>query len=118
MGVDLDEVERLARARDRYGHITPEVVLSLAAELRALRRFAGFVFSAHRNDGYPGDVDGGEIQQWALECGLIEERQMFEPCSGHCTCAEICDWPTTCYFDTALGKAVRKAALERQQEKA
>jgi hypothetical protein len=150
MGVDLDEVERLARAatqgqwlatndgdlchangfeivRGAYGNegyftdpndalfsaaLRPEVAIALIAEFRALRRFTGLIFAAHRNDGYPGDVDGGEIQQWALECGLVEERQMFEPCSEHCTCAEICDWPTTCYFDTALGKAVRAAAKQ------
>lgn len=88
----------------------PAMILSLIAEVRQLRRFAGLVFRAHRNDGYPGDVDGSEIQQWALECGLVAERQMTEPCSEHCTCAEVCDWPITCYFNTALGNAVRDIA--------
>jgi hypothetical protein len=87
--------------------------ISLFAELRQLRRFTGLVLKAHRNDGWPGDVDGDDLQDWALQRGLIEERQMSEPCGETCTCAEGADFPTTCYFNTELGKAVIAAAREQ-----
>ncbi|MBR8435249.1 hypothetical protein KDW37_31315 [Burkholderia cenocepacia] len=75
-----------------------------------LKRFAGLVLKDHRNGGYPGDVDGGEIQGYAEQCGLIEERRMESPCGENCSCTDFGEFPTTCYFNTELGKAVINAA--------
>jgi hypothetical protein len=73
-------------------------------------RFSGIVLEAHRNDGWPGDVDGGVLQQAALDCGLIEERRVTERCGETCTCAESAEFPTVCYFNTEAGKACIDAA--------
>lgn len=101
---EIDRAEFIAAAN-------PAAILSLTAELHQLRRFAGLMFSAHRNGGWPADVDGYDIQEWALQCGLIEERQVTGPCGETCSCAEGADFPATCYFNTALGKVVRDSAL-------
>ena len=37
MTLDLDQIERINNAGDRYGHITPGVVAELCAEVRRLR---------------------------------------------------------------------------------
>ncbi|SDH10253.1 hypothetical protein SAMN05216466_107105 [Paraburkholderia phenazinium] len=37
MTLDLDQIERINTAGDRYGHITPGVVVELIAEVRRLR---------------------------------------------------------------------------------
>lgn len=81
-------------------------------------RFAGLVLKEHRNDGYPGDIDGDFLQQAAIECGLIEERTVTEPCGENCSCAEVtmpADFPTTCYFNTEAGRAAISAAEKEQK---
>lgn len=93
----------------------PRIKAALAAQedMTKATRFAGLVLKQHRNDGYPGDVDGDFLQQSAIECGLIEERTVTEPCGENCSCAEVTmpvDFPTTCYFNTAAGKAAIAAA--------
>ncbi|HDR9087330.1 TPA: hypothetical protein QDB10_003245 [Burkholderia vietnamiensis] len=79
-------------------------------DVAKLKRFAGLVLKDHRNGGYPGDVDGDVIQGYAEDCGLIEERQMSEPCSEGCSCSDFDEFPTVCYFNTDLGKAAINAA--------
>ncbi|WP_185722939.1 MULTISPECIES: hypothetical protein [unclassified Burkholderia] len=86
-------------------------------DVSKLKRFAGLVLKDHRNGGYPGDVDGAEIQGYAEQCGLIEERRMEAPCGESCSCTDFGEFPTTCYFNTCLGKAVIDAALAQRQEK-
>jgi hypothetical protein len=74
------------------------------------------VLKAHRNDGYPGDVDGDVLQRAALDCGLLEERTVAGPCGGRCSCAETLsesEFPTICYFITEAGKDAVAAAKEQ-----
>ncbi|SDI64587.1 hypothetical protein SAMN04487926_12121 [Paraburkholderia steynii] len=85
----------------------------------AMAKFAGLVLKDHRNDGYPGDVDGGSIQQWALDSGLIEVRTVYERCGENCSCAEFVGadaWldGVECFFTTDAGKAAI-AAAERKE---
>ncbi|KVP11995.1 hypothetical protein WJ85_17350 [Burkholderia ubonensis] len=79
-------------------------------DVAKLKRFAGLVLKDHRNGGYPGDVPGEVIQSYAEQCGLIEERQMTTPCSEMCSCVDFGEFPTTCFFNTDLGKSVIDAA--------
>ncbi|WP_175760466.1 hypothetical protein [Burkholderia anthina] len=79
-------------------------------DVAKLKRFAGLVLKDHRNGGYPGEVDGGELQAYAEQCGLIEERRVESPCGENCSCTDFGEFPTTCYFNTDLGKAVINAA--------
>ncbi len=66
-------------------------------------RFAARVLRWHRNDGYPGDVDGGDIQECALENDLLE---VFE--RGRDICGENCecDEGDRCYRYSPLGRAL------------
>jgi hypothetical protein len=44
------------------------------------------------------DVDGGDLQQWLHEAGVLAEVTMPEPCGEACACADGgADFPTTCY---------------------
>lgn len=83
------------------------------AQVAALARFAGLVFATHRNDGYPGDVDGSEIERFAVGCGLLDKRDALAPCGGICVCHEF-NGPgdVVCYFNTELGKFALDAARD------
>lgn len=63
-----------------------------------LRSFAQKVVDAHRD----GDVDMGDVQDWALDAGLLERIEVTEPCGDRCACAEEGDFPLTCLRSTAL----------------
>lgn len=78
--------------------------------------FAGELLGQHRNDGYPGDIDGGQVQALALQYGLIEEREVTEPCGEGCTCAEVVDvWPVECCFNTDAGRIALDAAIAAKE---
>lgn len=66
-----------------------------------LRAFAVWAWDAAA-DG--GDLDGGSIQDKAVELGLLAPTEATEPCGpeGACRCAGYDDFPTTCYRPTAL----------------
>jgi len=70
----------------------------------AVAKFGATCFAEHRSE--MSDLDGGWLQERALECGLIYGKEvtaeMWDGCgSVHCEC-EIGD---TCYFPTEAGKA-------------
>lgn len=69
-------------------------------------RLARLIFDEDR-----GDIDGGWLQDKAVECGvLIEVRateRCIEPDIGNCACAEFGDFPMTCYrFNAAIDRAL------------
>ena len=68
-----------------------------------------------RGDGYPGDIDGASAQEMAIKLGLLVERQVTEPCSETCICAEMSDFPTRCYF-LAPGICVKTDSPTRQEQ--
>jgi hypothetical protein len=47
--IDIDDLERIVKAGDRYGYVTPGRTLELIAEVRSLREFHGFF--ANRCEG-------------------------------------------------------------------
>jgi hypothetical protein len=53
--IDIDELERIIKAGDRYGHVTPGRVLELIAELRQLR--ADLAAANLRADGNAVDAE-------------------------------------------------------------
>src|SRR5687768_4346231 len=59
-------------------------------------------------DNWPdGDVDGGDLQEAAIRCGLLEPQTRTEPCSEGCNCMDYYasdEWSEgiTCYRKTAL----------------
>lgn len=44
-----------------------------------------------------GDLDGGELQELAYQHGILERREVTEPCGDACRCADYGDFPATCY---------------------
>ena len=84
----------------------------LTAERDELRKFVGRVLGEARQ--YMSDIDGGDVQAWAIECGLLEEWTATEPCGEQCECAEVADFPTRCYRLTDAGKAAIDAAKEQR----
>jgi len=75
-----------------------------------LMRFVGRFIDAAREYG-GSDIDGGDAQDWMLENGLLETRQVTEACGESCECAEWDDFPQDCFFVTALGKRCQAVAL-------
>lgn len=73
-------------------------MLAQAAGLEKLAKFGAAVLLAHRNDGEPGNLDGGDLQEMAVKHGVLEERQVTQPCGEGCACAAVTEFPTTCYF--------------------
>lgn len=63
-----------------------------------LARFGLRVLKAHRlNDC--ADVDGGSLQDMAVEAGALERREIPAPCGENCACAWAgASFPTDCYF--------------------
>jgi len=92
----------------------------IAAQRRAeaVQLFAGLVLKEHRNDGYPGDLDGDFLQSAAVQAGLLEERTVAQPCGENCACAEAtmpAEFPVVCYFTTEAGRAAI-GAVENGEE--
>lgn len=95
-----------------YSYLPREAALSLFTQLAAaldlpysegVALFAAKVLDAHRNDGYPGDVDGGDLQEFALECALIEPFEVpADGCGERCECEQ----GDRCYRHTALATAL------------
>lgn len=112
LGEDERRVVQLLRTLEAQSGLRA----SVTTEATKAIRFAGMVFKAYRNDGYPGDVDGDVLQRIALECGLIEEREVTESCGANCSCADVGEFPASCYFNTQAAKyAMEIAATPTQQ---
>jgi len=121
---DMPLTERIAAAIERITHgqaamrvpveaTDPDVVLAdCQMEIEKLRKFVGRVLGEVRQ--YMSDIDGGDVQAWAVECGLLEEWTASEPCGEQCECAEVTDFPTRCYRLTETGKAAMNAAKEQR----
>lgn len=50
------------------------------------------------------DANGGYLQELAVAHGLLKEVTKTEPCGEACLCAEVTDFPTTCYERTEIVK--------------
>jgi hypothetical protein len=57
--------------------------------------FARCILGESRRDG-GCDVDGGTIQDYAEQCGLLVRVEVTEPCGERCWCAEYGDFPQRC----------------------
>ena len=67
-------------------------------EVAELRKFAQLIMQAWQDGG----IDGGDLQDIAIGCGLLKPTEMTEPCGEVCICAEVDDFPATCYRATTL----------------
>jgi hypothetical protein len=63
--------------------------------LQALAKFGAAVIEEAR--GELGDLDGGWLQDKAVECGVLEPVTALAPCGDECRCAEYDDFPQECF---------------------
>ena len=82
-----------------------EVCAEIESECEKLRAFANEIM-----DCWPdGDVDGGFLQEVAIEHGLLAPHEVTEPCNPDgCQCAEYGDFPQICYRRTSILDAASK----------
>jgi|GEM_PF-5343863 hypothetical protein len=83
---------------------------------RAYRALVSFARWAITSSSFAGsDLCGGQVQEVAHKLGLLEEISVSEPCGESCGCAEVGDWPATCYrFAPALADPSHAEAPEAQ----
>lgn len=60
-------------------------------------------------DHQTGWLNGCDIEEYAVECGILEIREVTEPCGDNCECAYP-GFPTECYFLTNKYKTLRGEA--------
>lgn len=107
-----EQIVVLRRERDeRQATLDAEIISARADRERGLQwkaraehaeaaaRFGAKVLAAHRE--HMGDVDGSDLQDWAVEAGLLEQRVVTETCGDDC----ICKPGDACYFLTEAGTA-------------
>jgi hypothetical protein len=83
-------------------------------ENERLRKFAGNVLEKSREEFL--DLSCGDIEDWAKQCGLLEQVEMTAACGDDCQCAEWADFPLECLRPTALGSAAIDAAREKENQ--
>lgn len=89
----------------------PHVAERERDELRGLARFGLMLFDRSRDEAWCGDVDAVDVQNYALECGLIAPRVVKEPCGANgCPCepGDECFWETE-----HMTKARQRVAIVR-----
>jgi hypothetical protein len=78
------------------------------AERDAAREFFWRCWDGAR--GVTSEPDGGEIQEWGEELGLLKKVVRDAPCGEGCVCDEMgADFPTDCYVP-AFGRAATAPA--------
>lgn len=108
MAAAVAEIERLRDELVTWRRACDGYVEALAArdkEVQELRGFARRVLRVWPD----GDLDGGDLQDAAVEAGLLIQRQVTEiPCGPGCRCVD--------YYDDDDFKAGRHVCYERSRE--
>lgn len=71
------------------------IAMTDSDNLSPLARLGLKVLQESRDNDY-GDVDGGWIEDMALELGVLVKVPVTEPCGPGCSCAEWDDFPQEC----------------------
>lgn len=88
----MGEMEALLATRNQQN----AVAFGECDRLRKLATFGERCLDAFQD--YYSDLDGGWVQDTAVECGVLVEVTATEPCDPeHCECAGMTDFPTKCY---------------------
>ena len=78
----IEEIQRLADVQEAHDK---------------LARFGAAVLKACR-DPQAGSLDGGDLEQMALEAGVLVTRTVTEACGEGCVCADYGAFPLDCHF--------------------
>lgn len=112
-------VETVADWPDRGASPSDKGMRALAREVVRLRKLADYgrrVLEAHRE--LNGDLDGGYLQDTAVECGLLAFVEVAEPCGENCNCAEYYDeFPAQCLRETEVAKLPHGDTISQAQAK-
>jgi hypothetical protein len=97
--VDLDAIRERLTHKLAFGHGEAAAMADIAALLAEYEKLLGFARKILNGyyDCAPGDLDGGDVQDWAVEAGLLVPTEMTKACGENCVCAEMDDFPQTCY---------------------
>lgn len=74
-------------------HLREQIALA-KTNLEALVGFTDAMFSISFQGG---DADAATIQELGVAHGLLSETTATEPCGERCACAEVNEFPMTCY---------------------
>lgn len=109
--------DELSRLLEKHNALALNAA-KLRAEVEALRKFAQSVMEA-----WPmGDIDGCDLQDLAVDCGLLVPEQRFAPCHEElCSCAEYAqpdEWAAgvECFRKTPLLTGAIDAARAQKGE--
>lgn len=94
------EVRHVLPAAESQLTALQQAVADAQKDKVALLRFAGKALYENRMLSI-GDWDGGDLQDTAIECGLLEPFDVEGLCGEECRCAEV-GFPATCYRFTPL----------------
>ena len=106
------EEKEMRKIELRISHANKEIATLQAenASLLALAMLGLWVLNT-RDDGDCADLDGEDIQNKAIQLGLIAEVDAIEPCGDGCRClAELglSEFPTPCLQLTDKAKVLDK----------
>lgn len=80
-------------------------LVELADEANSMRPFAQLgawaICEGHLEE--IGDIDGGLLQEAAVECGVLVKKEVTESCGEGCRCAEYGDFPLDCFVIADVG---------------
>lgn len=75
--------------RDEWAASDRDALRAQVATLRPWALFGAWAFEEFWHDSEPGDIDGADAQEKAVECGLLARTSV---CDAGATHAEGCDW--------------------------
>lgn len=85
--------------------------------MSALERFAIAVLAESREE--LGDIDGGWLQDKAVELGVLVAVEVDGPCADQCRCEEYGDWPMNCYrYSPEVAAAITECAAAQMTKQA
>lgn len=97
--ISPEAVERFIANHHDLSPGTREMLRALRSALTASEKLAAYgaaVLDAHREDF--GDLDGGFLQDKAVDVGVLVEVRVEQACDGvGCHCAEYGEFPQSCY---------------------
>lgn len=82
-------VDRHEYAGKMHPHRSIVELTGQVARLQPWARFGAKAFDAFWGDGDPGDIDGSDAQEYAVEAGLLSRRATAD---AGTSCSEYCEW--------------------------